>query len=89
MDMAGEGTDAIETDERLRWAFERTLYLVGEAARSLSETTQASIDQPWKRIVGLRTILAHRYQAIDVSTLVEIARLHLPGLMTAIRIHLK
>lgn len=88
MDIAENGPSAIEADDRLRWALERTLYLVGEAARALSPSVRESMDQPWQRIIGLRTILAHRYQDVDTQTLVDIAQKHLPSLIDAVQSHL-
>jgi uncharacterized protein with HEPN domain len=43
-------------------AVERQLEILGEAARRLSdEFRQAHLEIDWRRIIGLRNILIHRY----------------------------
>lgn len=47
-------------------AVERQLEILGEAARRLSdEFRQAHPDISWRRIIGLRNILIHRYDEIS------------------------
>lgn len=71
-----------------RLALERALYIIGEAARSLSDTTRDAIDQPWSRIIGLRVVLAHQYEVVEPTILARIARDNIPSLIDAIRAHL-
>jgi uncharacterized protein with HEPN domain len=59
-----EGVDlaAYLVDEDLRMAVERRSEIIGEAARTVSPGFQeAHPEIPWRRIVGLRNVLAHEY----------------------------
>jgi len=49
-------------DKKLRLATERLLEIIGQAAKEVSdEFTKCYPDIPWKKIIGLRNILAHDY----------------------------
>ncbi|MDX2096298.1 MAG: DUF86 domain-containing protein [Leptolyngbyaceae cyanobacterium bins.59] len=51
-------------------AVERQLEILGEAARRLSdEFQQAHPEIDWRRIIGLRNILIHRYDEIRQQTI--------------------
>jgi uncharacterized protein with HEPN domain len=51
-------------------AVERQLEILGEAARRLSdEFRQAHPEIDWRRIIGLRNILIHRYDEIRQQTI--------------------
>lgn len=67
-----------------RLAVERALYLIGEAANHLSPATMKRIDQPWRHIVALRQVLAHRYEEVSPARLVEIVVQWVPGLLKAV-----
>lgn len=65
----GIGLDGLLNDIRTRYAIERALEIIGEAARRVShETTAAHPEIPWKGIIGFRNVLAHEYGAIDYHT---------------------
>lgn len=47
-------------DEDLRLAIERRIEIIGEAARRVSESFQASHPEiPWRKIIAQRNVLAH------------------------------
>ena len=49
-------------DKVVRYAVERRIEVIGEAAHHVSETFKAQPpDIPWRRIIGQRNILAHEY----------------------------
>lgn len=65
----------------MRSAVERQVYIIGEAARQLTEsfkTAHSSI--PWPNIVGARNILAHEYGRVKHEIMWEIATVHAPAL---------
>ncbi|NJL88210.1 MAG: DUF86 domain-containing protein [Leptolyngbyaceae cyanobacterium SM1_1_3] len=64
-------------------AVERQLEILGEAARRLSDEfrqTHSEID--WRRIIGLRNILIHRYDEIRQQTIWETVSSELEPLLT-------
>jgi uncharacterized protein with HEPN domain len=57
--------DAYLDNALIQSAVERQLEILGEAARRLSdEFRQAHPEIGWRRIIGLRNILIHRYDEI-------------------------
>ncbi|MFQ5660980.1 MAG: DUF86 domain-containing protein [Gammaproteobacteria bacterium] len=50
----------------LQRAVERSIEIIGEAARRVSSNgQQATSEIPWREIIGQRNILAHEYGQID------------------------
>jgi uncharacterized protein with HEPN domain len=67
-------------------ALERTLEVVGEAARNVSEARRAATaDIPWKLIHGQRNALAHQYGKINHFRLFRTASEDLPGFIAVLR----
>jgi len=63
-------------------ALERSLELVGEAARRVSDALrQKHPGIPWKEMIGLRNILAHDYGRIDHDKLYATAVKDIPNLI--------
>ncbi len=74
-------------DKMKRFAVERQLLVIGEAANHLSaDFTEANHDIPWHMIVGLRNIIAHEYGEILVDRIYKIARENVPELMGLISV---
>jgi uncharacterized protein with HEPN domain len=49
-------------NKMIRYAVERQIIVIGEAANHLSENfTDNTPDIPWKNIIGMRNIIAHEY----------------------------
>ena len=74
------------TDDKLiRYAVERQLIVVGEAASHISDivrTAYANIE--WRSIIGLRNILAHDYGEILVSRIWKVATNRISELKNAL-----
>jgi uncharacterized protein with HEPN domain len=63
-----------ENNKMKRFAVERQLLVVGEAANHLSdECRNNNPNIPWKFIIGLRNIIAHDYGEILVNRIYKIA----------------
>ncbi len=63
----------------------RNLEVIGEAAKGIPDEVRSrtpTID--WRRIAGLRDILAHAYFAIDNDTLWDIIQNKIPELLTRV-----
>jgi uncharacterized protein with HEPN domain len=84
--VAGRTRDDYERDELLRHAVERTLGIIGEAARSLS---QQFIDQhpaiPWRAVMATRHILIPEYDEVDNDIVWRITQEHVPELIRQLR----
>ncbi len=78
--------DGLMEDMRSRYALERALEIIGEAARRVSPTLQARHpDIPWKGIIGFRNVLAHEYGEIDYRRLYTVATQGVPALINSLR----
>ena len=63
-------------------AIERTIEILGEAARNVSETFKAAHpDIPWRAIIAQRHVLAHEYGRIDHARIWTVATVHIPDLI--------
>ena len=72
---------AFESDKMKRFAVERQLLVIGEAANHLSLEIRDQYQAiPWKRVIGLRNIIAHEYGEILVERIFKNARENVPEL---------
>jgi uncharacterized protein with HEPN domain len=63
------------TDEKTKHAVERSLEIIGEAAKNVSEKTRILYqDIPWRDIAGLRDKIAHHYFDVDYNTLWDVIK---------------
>ena len=66
----------------VRFAVERQLLVVGEAAKHISEETKSKLPSiPWKAIIGLRNIIAHDYGEILTTNIWKVASLNIKELV--------
>jgi uncharacterized protein with HEPN domain len=66
----------------LRRAVERSLEIIGEAARGVSDRFKAEHPEiPWRAITAQRHILAHEYGEIDDERIWRVAITHIPELV--------
>ena len=69
--------EQFRADKMMRSAVERRLEILGEAASRVSEAFQTNHPEiPWKDIKGLRIVLAHRYDDLDLHQLWRAATIH-------------
>ena len=65
----------------------RAIEVTGEAANRVSDATQSRMPEiPWRRIIGMRNRLAHRYDNIDYDTLWDVGTIHLITLRENVRL---
>ncbi|RMG60708.1 MAG: DUF86 domain-containing protein [Calditrichaeota bacterium] len=83
---AGLSYEQIVSDERTIDAVVRNLEIIGEAARQIPETLRKRYtDVPWRRVIGFRNIVVHRYFAVDVGIVWTIVRENLPELKASLQ----
>ncbi len=71
-----------ESDRRTRYAVERQLLVIGEAASRVSdELKQAQPRIPWRSIIGQRNVLAHEYGEVLVERIWLVATERVPELV--------
>lgn len=63
----------------------RRLEIIGEAARRISEKAKAAYPNlPWNDMIGMRNIMIHEYDNVDLSMVLETVRKDLPQLIEEI-----
>ena len=68
-------------DENLRYALERRIEIVGEAAKRLSDSIKKNHPEiPWQKIVAMRNILAHEYGEVEDEIVWRVTQTHIPEL---------
>lgn len=74
-------------DVAVRLAIERSLELIGEAARRVSVLCRERHPEiPWRNIIGQRNILAHDYGQIDHDRLYKTATQDIPSLIRQLEV---
>ncbi len=63
----------------------RRLEIIGEAARRISEEARAAYpDLPWNDMVGMRNVMIHEYDDVDLVIVWETVHNDLPPLIDAL-----
>ena len=74
--------EEFESKKVLRYAVERQILVIGEAAGRVSSTFRDAHPKiPWSSIIAQRNILAHEYGEILVERIWRVASEHIPELI--------
>ena len=69
----------------VRYAVERQLLVIGEAANHISQKFQEDHPEiPWRQMVGQRNVLAHEYGDINIERVWSAATVNIPALLNAL-----
>lgn len=81
-----DGRDAFAKDTKTQDAVIRNFEVIGEAVKRISGDTRNRVpDVPWRQIAGLRDILIHQYEGVDVDEIWTIIERDLPNLKNKIQ----
>lgn len=81
----GKDLDGFINDIQCQDAVIRRLEIIGEAARRVSdEIREACPELPWHKMVGMRNVMIHEYNDVDLSLVWDTVRSRLPGLILAL-----
>jgi len=84
-----EGKSRFLQDPMVHNAVLRNFEVIGEAAKRLDMPyRQAHPEIPWRALAGLRDVLIHQYEGVDLGKVWNIVEQDLPGLKEAIFAHL-
>jgi uncharacterized protein with HEPN domain len=63
----------------------RRLEIIGEAARSVSLQERRNLpDLPWQAMIGMRNVLIHRYDSVDLDVVWDTVVYHLPRVVATL-----
>jgi uncharacterized protein with HEPN domain len=63
----------------------RRLEVIGEAARRISDEGRAALpDLPWKAMIGMRNVMIHGYDDVDLAVVWNTVKDDLPKLVEAL-----
>ena len=79
--LLGIDFDMLINDTKTAKAIERSLEIIGEAAKNLSEKFKEKTKEiPWRDVMGLRDKIIHHYFDVDYKTIWDIVQNDLPEL---------
>ena len=82
----GRSFSAYCADDNLRYALERRIEILGEAAKRLSDAIRNNHPEiPWQKIVAMRNILAHEYGEVEDEIIWRVTQTHIPELTTQLQ----
>ena len=75
-----------QSNKMLRYAVERQVLVIGEAAKRVSPDFKSSCPKrPWTAIVGQRNILAHEYGEVLIERIWRVSTVFVPELIESLR----
>lgn len=79
---AAEDREAFEESDLVQDAILRNLEVIGEAAKRVSdEDRRRWVHVPWRRMAGLRDVLIHAYQEVDLDAVWTVCEEDIPSLI--------
>ena len=73
-------------DRKLQLAVERSMEIIGEAARRVSEPVKSAHPEiPWQQMVAQRNVIAHEYGEIKQERIWLVATTHIPELVRLLK----
>jgi uncharacterized protein with HEPN domain len=77
--------EEFETDALVRDAVLYRFVVIGEAVARISAQTQTRLSAlPWPQMRGMRNVLIHEYDQVQLDVVFETVRRHLPQLVAQI-----
>lgn len=86
----GMTEDEFANNKLVRNAVGMSLINIGELVKALPmDFREEHSKLPWRRIAGMRDLAAHKYQALDISAIWNVAKNRVPEIMEFIDEYIK
>lgn len=73
-------------DLRSQWAILYGITVLGEATKRLSRAYRSRHPEvPWRKVAGMRDILVHDYDGVDLVAVWQVATIEVPALLAAVQ----
>lgn len=83
--LEGKTKEVFLNDYQCQDATIRCLEIIGEAAKRISdETHDIYSDLPWADMIGMRNVMIHQYDSIDLFVVWETVKTDLPVIVNAL-----
>jgi uncharacterized protein with HEPN domain len=87
--LSGYDKQRFVADEKTISAVERQFEILGEAARQVDQATRQKFPQiDFRKVVGMRNVIAHDYENIRINTMWNTAHKQVPELIQALQPYL-
>lgn len=81
--ISGKTKEEFLNDIQVQDSVVRRLEIIGEASRRLSDSTRTTLSQiPWRRMIGMRNIIIHEYDEVDLEVVWDTVQNALPPLIS-------
>ena len=81
----GASEASFQSDTQKQDAVMRRIEIIGEAAAHLSEETRRTVPElPFRKMRGMRNIVAHDYANVDLGIVWQVATIHVPEICAAL-----
>jgi uncharacterized protein with HEPN domain len=85
--VAGRPWSEFERDEQAFDAVLRNLEIMGEAAKGVPQSLRDDAPEvPWRKIAGLRNIVAHEYFGLDLEIIRDTVESRVPEIITLLEL---
>jgi uncharacterized protein with HEPN domain len=86
LQFTAEGREVFFNDRKTQDAVIRNLEIIGEAAKRVAEKNRSLAPSvQWKRIAGMRDVLIHQYEGVDLEKVWSVVEKELPNLRETLR----
>ncbi|NDJ19749.1 DUF86 domain-containing protein [Myxacorys almedinensis] len=83
--VANQTKEAFLSDIQTQDSVNRRLMIMGKAANRISEETRQAMNTlPWRQMIGMRNLLVHEYDDVNLSVIWDTVKTDLPQLVVAL-----
>lgn len=83
--IGGMTFEQFASDDMTLYATERSLEILGEAAKRVPDEVRSLAPEiPWKRVAGMRDVVAHQYDRLDLGVIWKTVHEDLPRIESCI-----